>query len=188
MRSRRSGKTVSPSPSTAQDTSQNRRIASGMTARAAPPRTTGASQCSRTAFTMRRTSSRKNAVSRMSLLSMFRTDRPTTSGRDERIALPTASRGRRANMRSSSVTRWPARSQASATMQAPMGITGMGRAFWFVLIRRMFMSTFSRYDTLAMEEEQAGKNFYRGPGLISPVICVMLILPAEHSIHPRGIR
>jgi len=27
-------------------------------------------------------------------------------------------------------------------MQAPMGITGIGRAFRFVLIRRMFMTAF----------------------------------------------
>ncbi len=65
----------------------------------------------------------------MSLLSIFLTERPMTSGLDFLMADVIARVGSRSNIRSSTLTSCPARSAASATTHAPIGMTGMGKTF-----------------------------------------------------------
>jgi hypothetical protein len=110
-----------------------------MTLTAEPPRTIFAPFSPRMRSTRGTMSLMKNRGFRMSLLSIFLTERPTTSGFASSIARETAPTGSLWNMRSSTLVLCPACSAAWATIHAPAGMTGTGREWRLVLMMRMFI-------------------------------------------------
>ncbi len=75
---------------------------------------------------------------------MLRTETPTTSGANSSSARRSARMGSRSNIMSSTRASCPARPAASATMHAPMGMTGTGSRQRFVLTIRTFMRAIIR--------------------------------------------
>jgi hypothetical protein len=93
---------------------------------AAPPRMIGALVISRIPSIMEMSSVMKKRDCPMTILSIFRTDIPMISYPVPEISAWTACTGSAENMRSRSLTAFPALSAASAIIHAPEGRTGTG--------------------------------------------------------------
>ncbi len=100
----------------------------------------GADVTKRITSTIPATSLIKNSGDWMSLLSIFLTESPTTSGLFFNNAVRTPSKGSLQNARSRNCTACPARSADSATIHAPIGMTGMGKWLRFVFMIRTFIA------------------------------------------------